>query len=505
MTKARGTLLLVVALALAAGAGVWWWGLRDRPSGRASVRRARRRAHRVDAQRPHLLQPLRAGRRRHRSGQPLTQARLVRVNRAHRRARAVAGRTLVHLRRRPDLHADAAPGGLLRRRPLHRRRRAVFVRGGLRPARAQSAAAVAAGRRSAAQGLGPRPGHGGHRLPGSRSRPACGCSTTCRSSPKHKLAAALAAGTFADEWTPGPAARHHRRARTVRPGGARVRPAPRLHRATRTTSGATASGAQLPYLDKLTVLVIADQTTEALRLQAGEIDLMANGEIRPQDYAELQAAGVRRPPAAASGRHQPGSRRAVVQPVAAGRPHHRPRPAGAEGVPPGHLAAAVDRQAVADAVYLGAAVPIFGPITPGNPKWYQRRHAAARLRSRQGARPAGRPRPRRPQRRRHAGDARRQPARFSMLSQTSHIRGRMASALQAQLQQIGIGVDLVALDPKGIVQRFGTRRLRQHLLRHPGEQHRSGAQPRLLAQFRRRPPVEPGTADARRRLGAADR
>ena len=47
------------------------------------------------------------------------------------------------------------------------------------------------------------------------------------------------------------------------------------------------------------------------------------------------------------------------------------------------------------------------------------------------------------------------PAGFSMLSQAGHIRGRTAAALQAQLRQLGLKVDLVGLDPHGIVARFG--------------------------------------------------
>ena len=35
-----------------------------------------------------------------------------------------------------------------------------------------------------------------------------------------------------------------------------------------------AAGAQLQYLDKLTVLILPDQNAEALRMQTGEIDLM---------------------------------------------------------------------------------------------------------------------------------------------------------------------------------------------------------------------------------------
>jgi ABC-type transport system substrate-binding protein len=46
------------------------------------------------------------------------------------------------------------------------------------------------------------------------------------------------------------------------------------------------------------------------------------------------------------------------------------------------------------------------------------------------------------------------PARFSMLSQANHIRGRTAAALEAQLRHIGIGVDLVGLDTGAIIKRF---------------------------------------------------
>ncbi len=55
-----------------------------------------------------------------------------------------------------------------------------------------------------------------------------------------------------------------------------------------------AHGVQLPYLDKLTVLIIPDQNTEALRLQAGEIDLMSNADIRPEDYAAFRRISDRR-------------------------------------------------------------------------------------------------------------------------------------------------------------------------------------------------------------------
>jgi peptide/nickel transport system substrate-binding protein len=198
---------------------------------------------------------------------------------------------------------------------------------------------------------------------------------------------------------------------------------------------------------------VADQNTEALRLQAGEIDLISSGEIRPQDQAafkrlerdgqlRLYEIGTSLDPdflwfnLTSTGVSSHG--RALLR-----RKEFRQA-----------ISYGVDRQAVADGVYLGAAVPIFGPVSPGNRTWY-----AAQVptpspdTSRARALLAG------------MGLADRDgdgvledeaavPVRFSMLSQPGHIRGRTASALQAQLRQLGIGVDLVALEQGAIFQRF---------------------------------------------------
>jgi peptide/nickel transport system substrate-binding protein len=51
-------------------------------------------------------------------------------------------------------------------------------------------------------------------------------------------------------------------------------------------------------------------------------------------------------------------------------------------------------------------------------------------------------------------DASGSPVRFTILTQASHIRGRVATVLQEQLRQIGIGVDIAALDPRSMFQRF---------------------------------------------------
>jgi peptide/nickel transport system substrate-binding protein len=271
--------------------------------------------------------------------------------------------------------------------------------------------------------------------------------------PKHKLAAALDAGRLADEWTAG------RPLDTVAGLGPFV--------LTEHLSGQRlvftrnphyfrhdAKGAQLPYLDRLTVAIIGEQNAEALRLQAGEIDLMSSGEIRPPDYAafkKLESAGRLRLYEIGtsldpdflwfnlSGKNATSPGRALLAQKAF-------RQAVSYGV---------DRQAIADSVYLGAAVPIYGPVSPGNVKWFSpdvpiRTYDVTRARALLASLGLVD----------RDGDgmletAAGAPVRFSMLSQAGHIRGRTAAAIKSQLQQIGVGVDLVTLDPGGIVKRFG--------------------------------------------------
>lgn len=218
-----------------------------------------------------------------------------------------------------------------------------------------------------------------------------------------------------------------------------------------------AAGTQLPYLDSLTLLVIPDQNTEALQMESGGIDLMSNGDIRSQDHAAfrrladqkrlvLTEVGVGLDPdflsfnlgAAKPGRARPAwlERREFRQAISCG----------------------VDRQAIVDSVYLGAAVPVHGAVTPGNRRWFadaeplcpavdrdraRQLLAAAGLRDRDGDGTLD--------------DASGRPARFSIITHGGHVRERVVSVLQEHLRQIGLTVDVVALDPQSIVARWEAR------------------------------------------------
>ena len=273
--------------------------------------------------------------------------------------------------------------------------------------------------------------------------------------PRHALEPALKAGTFQDAWVPskplsdivglGPfrLVEHVTGQRLV------FERNPNYFRRDGT-------GVQLPYLDKLTVAVVPDQNTEALRLEAGESDLMTNGDIRPQDYAafkrladgghlRLVDVGVGLDPDFLSFNLRPARLAARSAPWLSRRELRQA------------ISCGIDRQAIVNTVYLGAAVPLFGPITPGNRRWYspptspcttptgdraraQQLLAAAGLSDRNGD---GR-----------LEDASGAPARFSILTQAGHLRERVASVIQEQLRQLGITVDIVPLDPGGLLQRW---------------------------------------------------
>ena len=119
------------------------------------------------------------------------------------------------------------------------------------------------------------------------------------------------------------------------------------------------------------------------------------------------------------------------------------------------ISLAVDRQAFADTVFLGAATPVFGPITPANREWYSNDvphppHDVARanallasigLIDRDGD---------------HVlDDAHGRAARFTVLTQKGQTAlERGAAVLRDQLKAIGLTVDVVMLEGNAVVQRF---------------------------------------------------
>ena len=186
--------------------------------------------------------------------------------------------------------------------------------------------------------------------------------------PRHKLEAALKAGTLAKAWdvaTPpseivglGPFV-----LASYQPGQRLVfERNPRYWRT-------DARGGRLPALDRLTLEIVPDQNAEILALESGQIDFTQTQEVRPEDYATLKRAAGRKKlslvdlgvglDADSFWLNLRPNRPSVVRHPWLLRAELRRA-----------ISHAVDRRAFAETVFLGAAVPVYGPITPGNQRWY---------------------------------------------------------------------------------------------------------------------------------------
>lgn len=271
--------------------------------------------------------------------------------------------------------------------------------------------------------------------------------------PKHKLEGALAAGKFAAAWattTPpadivgtGPFV-----VREYQPGQRVV-----LDRNPRYWRRAADDG-ELPYVDRVVLEIVPEQNAELLRLQSGSTDLTST-ELRPEDYVPVRRAeeqgqlhlvelGVG-PDADAfwfclkpevKGKDP---RFAFVQ-----RPEFRRA-----------ISHAVDREAFAQTVFLGAAVPVWGPITPGNVQWFSPnvlRYPHDDNRARELLKGIGL------EDRNGNGvveDARGTEARFTGITQrgiTWYEKG--TAVLRDELASIGIAVDFEPLELGALIQRL---------------------------------------------------
>ena len=219
-------------------------------------------------------------------------------------------------------------------------------------------------------------------------------------------------------------------------------------------SGKAADGGALPYLERLVVEIIPDQSAELLRLESGQLDMMTS-EISPQAYAPLKRAadegrvklldlGVSRNADGFWFNLKPGA--FGEDPRAPWLQRDELRRA---------ISLAVDRKLFADTVFFGAGVPVYGPETPANKKWYwpglpQIPHdpaAAKRLLASIGLAD-----------RNGDGlleDAQSRPARFTLLTQKGRPNlERGAAVIRDELKKIGLTVDVVMLDAGAVIDQL---------------------------------------------------
>jgi peptide/nickel transport system substrate-binding protein len=272
--------------------------------------------------------------------------------------------------------------------------------------------------------------------------------------PRHKLDAALRAGTLRQQWGPttapaelaglGPFVVQEYKA------GERVVLArnPRYWRK-------DAAGTQLPYLDRLTLEITPDQNAELLRIQSGQADL-AQSEIRPDDYATLKREAV-------AGRLRLADAGLAFDADAfwfnlkPGAKAHDGRPWLQRTELRRAVSHAVNRRAFADAVFLGAAEPLWGPVSPSNTTWYAPPGAIDRQ-----AYDTGRARVilaglglRDKDSNGMLEDTAGAPVRFALVTQKGNTALEKGAAfIRDELKKVGLAVDVVPLEVGALVDRM---------------------------------------------------
>ena len=268
--------------------------------------------------------------------------------------------------------------------------------------------------------------------------------------PKHKLEAAVASGTLSDTWTP-----------TTPPADivgmgpfvlTRYEPGQRLTFARNPRYWRRdAAGEVLPYLDGVVLEIVPDANAELLRLQSGQID-MTQQQLRAEDIATardlerkglvtVQEAGVAIDPDVFFFNLRPAAW--AKDPRVKWLFTDTFRQA---------ISHAVDREAYADTVFLGAAVPVHGPVTPGNREWFWPdlpRYRFDQVKARELLAGLGLTN-------RDADpwleDAAGTEARFTLLVFKSLERG--AQVLKESVEAVGVAVDVVSLETGALIERM---------------------------------------------------
>ena len=272
--------------------------------------------------------------------------------------------------------------------------------------------------------------------------------------PKHRLEAALTGGDFAQAWpiTTPPA-------EIVGMGPFRLAAYEPGQRMTfernphywRRNEG----GEPLPYLDGVVLDIVPDQNAELVRLQSGAID-MTQQHLRAEDYAPVRDYEAKGVLVAARARRRCST--PMRSSSTSGPAHWAKDPRGpwmTRAEFRRALSHAVDREAYANTVFLGAAVPVHGPVTPGNKDWFwpdiprYRFDRAAAQGLLEGLGLANRDADA------FLEDAAGHEARFTLLTYRGNTAlERGAQVLKESFEPIGVAIDIVALEPGALVERM---------------------------------------------------
>ena len=216
-------------------------------------------------------------------------------------------------------------------------------------------------------------------------------------------------------------------------------------------------GGRLPYLDEIVLLFVPSADAQVLRFQSGETDMISrlgaeNFSVlsrQARDYSMADAGpgleynflffnlndlGEKAPPEMA--RKQSWFRSEKFRQA---------------------VSAAIDREAIVRLVYQGRGAALWGPVTPGNPRWVNARvahtgrsldksrellaQAGFRLVSGENGEPS-------------LLDADGKTVEFSIITSSSNAdRMKMAALIQDDLKQLGMRVQVVPLELRSLIDR----------------------------------------------------
>jgi peptide/nickel transport system substrate-binding protein len=223
-----------------------------------------------------------------------------------------------------------------------------------------------------------------------------------------------------------------------------------------------ARGTRLPYLDELIFLFVPSADAQVLRFQSGDVDMISrvgaeNFAVlsqQPRGYTMIDAGpsleynflffnlndlGARNSPDLAE--RQKWFRDLMFRQA---------------------VAAAIDREAIVRLVYQGRGASLWGPVTPGNPRWLDAaiahpprsldkarqllREAGFKWADSAGGEPA-------------LIDKTGKPVEFSIITSASNAdRAKMATLIQDDLRQLGMHVNVVPLELRSLIDRVtGTK------------------------------------------------
>ena len=217
------------------------------------------------------------------------------------------------------------------------------------------------------------------------------------------------------------------------------------------------NGHRLPYLDEIVFLFVPSADAQVLRFQSGETDIISR--VGAENFSALarQNRGYTMTDAGPGleynflffNLNELGERASPDQ-VRKQKWFRDERFRRA-------VSAAIDREAIVRLVYLGRGAPLWGPVTPGNPRWVNRavphparsldlarqllQEADFHLVTANGSEP-------------QLLDSDSKPVEFTIITSSSNAdRTKMATLIQDDLKQLGMRVQIVPLELRSLIDR----------------------------------------------------